>query len=143
MRGGNPLQYRKYKWLNLAELCQCYAIEKGDVVEAVLYFTALAYWNSGKVARHQRYIRALENEGVKVVYGEFKERQKRCLRCKQYFLTHEEKQTDVNIAVTLFQLAVDDKYDKAIVISGDTDVLPAVKLVQKTFPEKEVGVVIP
>jgi len=139
----DPHRYRRFKWLNLAKLCQCYAIEKGDTIEAVLYFTALAYWNPGKVARHQRYIRALENEGLSVVYGEFKERQKRCVRCRQYFTTHEEKQTDVNIAVTLFRLAVENKYDKAIVISGDSDILPAVTLVQKTFLEKKVGVVIP
>ena len=55
----------------------------------------------------------------------------------------EEKQTDVNIALTLFRLAVEDRFDKAIIISGDTDLLPAVKAVQATFPQKQIGVVIP
>ena len=55
----------------------------------------------------------------------------------------EEKQTDVNIAIYLFRLAVSDSYDKAIIISGDTDLTPAVKAVQATFPNKQIGVVLP
>jgi uncharacterized LabA/DUF88 family protein len=43
----------------------------------------------------------------------------------------------------LYHLAVKDRYDKAIIISGDTDVLPAVRLVQRDFPAKKIGVVIP
>ncbi|HEX8746730.1 MAG TPA: NYN domain-containing protein [Pyrinomonadaceae bacterium] len=142
-RPDNPLRYRKYKWLNLAKLAECYAIEPGDTIEGVYYFTALAYWNPSKVSRHQTYIAALENEGVQVIYGEFKDKKKRCTLCHKLFPTHEEKQTDVNIAVTLFQFAVENQYDKVIIISGDTDQLPAVRLVQSKFPEKKVGVVIP
>jgi uncharacterized LabA/DUF88 family protein len=56
---------------------------------------------------------------------------------KIYFLT------DVNIALRLFQLAVQDKYDKAIIISGDSDLLPSIKAVQATFPAKQIGVIIP
>lgn len=48
----------------------------------------------------------------------------------------------MNIALKLFQLAVQDVYDKAIIISGDTDLLPSVKAVQATFPTKSIGVVI-
>jgi uncharacterized LabA/DUF88 family protein len=40
-------------------------------------------------------------------------------------------------------LAIQERYDKAILISGDTDLIPAVKAVQKTFPAKKIGVVIP
>jgi uncharacterized LabA/DUF88 family protein len=55
----------------------------------------------------------------------------------------EEKQTDVNIALRLYQLAAQDFYDKAIIISGDTDLLSAVKFVRGDFPGKQIGVVIP
>ena len=36
-----------------------------------------------------------------------------------------------------------DRYDKAIVVSGDTDLIPAVKAVRSTFPGKQIGVIIP
>lgn len=101
------------------------------------------FWDAQKASRHKLYIRALENEGISVVYGEFKRKQKHCNLCRKDFWSFEEKQTDVNIALSLFQLAVADRYDRAVIISGDTDLLPAVRAVRTTFPAKEIGVVIP
>ena len=40
-------------------------------------------------------------------------------------------------------MALQDKYDKAIVLSGDSDLIPAITAVQSTFPTKKIGVVIP
>lgn len=135
-------RYHRYKWLSLTKLANCF-ITKKDRIVAIEYFTTLATWNHEKVARHKLFIRAQESEGVLVVYGEFKRKDRRCPLCKQRFSTFEEKQTDVNIALRMFQLAVQDKYDKVVIVSGDTDLIPAVRAVQATFPSKEVGVVIP
>jgi hypothetical protein len=107
-------------------------------LEGVEYFTTLATWDPAKVARHRLFIKANETEGVKVTYGEFKRKQRKCSECSKLIRTFEEKQTDVNIALRLFELAVQAKYDKAILVSGDTDMIPAVKAVQKTFPAKKV-----
>ena len=41
-------------------------------------------------------------------YGDFKRKDKRCPNCKKQYSTFEEKQTDLNIALQLFQLAVKD-----------------------------------
>ena len=57
--------------------------------------------------------------------------------------TFEEKQTDVNIALQLLQLAILDQYDRAIILSGDTDLIPAIKAVRLTFPHKQIGVILP
>lgn len=134
--------YHPYKWLSLTQLARCFVFGK-DVLEGVEYFTTLATWNPAKVERHKLFIKVNEAEGVRVVYGEFKRKDRRCPECGEHIRTFEEKQTDVNIAIRLFELAVQDKYDKAILISGDTDLIPAVKAVQKTFPAKKVGVILP
>jgi uncharacterized LabA/DUF88 family protein len=136
-------QYRKYKWISVAKLCKCYVTDKRDSISGIEYFTALAIWDLGKVARHTLFIKAQQNDGVEVVYGEFKIRDRKCRICKRDYKSPEEKQTDVNIALHLFELAIKDRYDKAIVISGDTDLLPAIKAVRRMFPSKQVGVVIP
>ncbi|HXG67249.1 MAG TPA: NYN domain-containing protein [Blastocatellia bacterium] len=136
-------KYHKYKWVSLSRLARCYVTNRLDTVTGIYYFTTLATWDAGKVARHKTFIKAQEIEGVQVVYGEFKRKQKHCNLCHKNFWTVEEKQTDVNIALHLFQLAVLDRYDKAVIISGDTDLLPAVKTVRATFPTKQLGVVIP
>jgi len=140
--GSDHYRFRKYKWLNLRKLASMFVFGK-DTLEEVLYFTTLATWDAGKTVRHRLYIRALESQGVKTVYGEFKRKRKHCHVCNSYFWSFEEKQTDVNIALNLFQLAIRERYDKALIISGDTDLIPAVKAVRSTFPAKQIGVVIP
>lgn len=127
-------EHHKYKWVNLAKLAQCFVTDKKDSLEGVYYFTTLATWDPGKVARHRLFIRAQEAEGVNVVYGEFKRKDRYCPLCRKHYRTVEEKQTDVNIPIYLFRLAVSDSYDKAIVISGDTDLTPAEKQFRQHSP---------
>lgn len=49
----------------------------------------------------------------------------------------------MNIAITLFRLAILNDFDTAILITGDTDLVPAVEAIRKTFPDKQIGVVVP
>ena len=134
--------FHKYKWLNLSKLASLY-ITKQENVEAVYYFTALATWSQSKMKKHKTFIRALELNNVNIIYGEFKRRDKFCNKCKRTYQTFEEKQTDVNIAIQLFKLSIEDKYDKAIIISGDSDLIPSISAVRNTFPHKKIGVIIP
>jgi uncharacterized LabA/DUF88 family protein len=137
----NP-EFRKYKWLDYAVLARCY-LRGGDTPEKVYLFTTLATWEPSEVARHHVYLHLLRRQGVEVVLGKFKMRDRRCLLCHQSYRSPEEKLTDVNIAVHLLRGAFLDEYDRAVLVKGDTDLLPAIQAVQQTFPAKEVGVVIP
>jgi uncharacterized LabA/DUF88 family protein len=130
--------WHKFKWLSFTQLAACF-VPKGDKLEGVEFFATLATWDPGKIARHKLLIKANENEGVVIRYGEFKRRDRRCRVCGKFFQTFEEKQTDVNIALRLFELAVQDRYDRAVIVSGDTDLLPAMKAVQRTFPSKKLA----
>ncbi len=140
--GPDHFRYRKLKWLNLQKLASLY-VGRLDSLDSVLLFTALATWDRAKVARHKLFIRANENAGVRVIYGEFKRKDKDCHICKGKYQSFEEKQTDVNIALSLFRLAVTDQYDRAVIVSGDTDLIPPIKAVRATFPQKQIGVVLP
>jgi uncharacterized LabA/DUF88 family protein len=140
--GPDHFQYRKYKWLNLQKLASLF-VGRLDSLQEVLLFTAFATWDSAKVARHKLFVRANESAGVSVVYGEFKRKEKRCSLCHRRYPSFEEKQTDVNIALSLLQYAITDRYDRAVIVSGDTDLIPAIKAVRATFPAKQVGVILP
>jgi uncharacterized LabA/DUF88 family protein len=135
-------RFNKYKWLDLSSLASKF-ITKNEVIENIYYFTALTTWSPKKVNRHKAFIRAQELNNVKIVYGEFKKKDKKCAKCHQVYSTFEEKQTDVNIAIKLFQLAIQDQYDKAYIISGDSDLIPSIQAVKTTFPHKQIGVLIP
>ncbi|PIS33719.1 MAG: hypothetical protein COT38_03750 [Candidatus Omnitrophica bacterium CG08_land_8_20_14_0_20_41_16] len=137
----NPL-YNKYKWLNLNKLAHCF-VTSHDKVEKVLYFTTYVTWDQVKLVKHQTYVKALQSVGVEVVFGAFRYVDKFCRICHKQYKIFEEKQTDVNIAIKLLQTAVQDLWDTAIIVSGDSDLIPAIQAVKTTFPEKRIGLVIP
>jgi uncharacterized LabA/DUF88 family protein len=137
----NP-RFAKYKWLDMSRLAKCF-VQTNQQIAKIFYFTAYASWNPQKLARHRVFVRALRWAGVDVVLGEFKYKQRFSTNCKTLYETFEEKETDVNIALKLFKAAVMDEYDTAILVSGDSDLVPAVKEVKATFPTKKIGVIVP
>lgn len=135
--------YRKYKWLNYRKLAES-VIGKNDLITGVFYFTALVRWKTPDVVyRHKQYIKVLRSVGVETIQGRFMNKEIKCHNCNKCFLTHEEKRTDVNIALKLLGDAFDDLYDKALIISADSDLLPVIQTVHKYFPGKEIGVMFP
>ena len=137
----NP-KFHKYKWLNLKKLIETF-MAKNEKLVKVVYFSAYAYWEPEKVKRHQMYVKALATVNVDPILSEFKPKDKKCKICGKGYRSYEEKQTDVQIAISLFQAAIDDIYEKAIIVSGDSDLLPAVKAVKAKFPLKIVHLLFP
>jgi uncharacterized LabA/DUF88 family protein len=134
--------YHKYKWLDLEKLAKCF-ISPHDTIEDLFYFTTYATWAPTKVAKHKDYVSALRTVNVKPVFGAFRYRDKKCQKCNRVYKTWEEKRTDVNIAIQLFSTAINDKWDKAFIVSGDSDLIPAIEAVKQIFPGKQIGIIIP
>jgi uncharacterized LabA/DUF88 family protein len=95
------------------------------------------------VEKHRLYVKALGLVGVKPIFGAFRKKDLKCRVCKKYYNTHEENQTEVNIAIKLFETAIDDEWDTAMIISGDSDLIPSILAVKKSFPDKQICVVVP
>lgn len=134
----------QYKWLNYRKLAEQFVlIDKGDSIGKVNYFSALPFWKPESKSRHEIFIKALETVGVEYVPGFFRKRTKNCPKMDIVCTLHEEKLTDVNIALRILSDAVENKFDRAIIISSDSDLIPVVKSVRNLFPEKTVGVVLP
>ena len=131
-----------YKWLNLKALAKSF-LKKNQKLNSLYYFTAYTYWNIAKKQRHKIYVEALKRTGVRVIFGEFKQKRKKCPNCKKIISTFEEKRTDVNIAVKLLTLANEDKFDMAMIISGDSDFIPAIQEVQLKYPDKKITIISP
>lgn len=77
------------------------------------------------------------------VIGRFKRKTVRCHACRQSYVTHEEKETDVNIGVHLMADVLTDRVDRALVVSADTDLNSAVALARSEAPGKHVDLVAP
>jgi uncharacterized LabA/DUF88 family protein len=137
-------RFRKYKWLSLTQLSRCYVAPKSEELVGVEYFTTYAHWDAGKMFRHKCFVMVQTDEGVKPIFGKFKRKDINCkASCKAKFGIWQEKQTDVNIAVRLVELARLNAFDKVLIVSGDSDLVPAIKLVREIYPEKHIATVVP
>jgi len=136
------------KWLDIKSLCLSYlpliantVKTKTQLVE-IHYFSALAAHleatNPDVTDRHKIFIRCLKSTGILVELSRFKEKQVRCPLCGGCFSKHEEKETDVAMAMKLFELFHNDRCDTAILLTGDTDLGPAVRTANKLFPAKRI-----
>ncbi len=132
-----------HRWLNLDALARQYLFDDRETLCGIYYFTALCPWDQAKQNRHKRLLRVYKHFGINIVLGEFRPVTKTCRLCRQEYSTHEEKLTDVNIAIKLFELALADSFDTAFIISGDSDLAPAILAVKREFPAKQIGVIVP
>jgi uncharacterized LabA/DUF88 family protein len=131
------------KWLNLRALCQHFAPRPQFELDPIYYFTAYATWRPSAFRRHREYMTALRAVGVTPILGNFKYKNRECRTCGSTWQDHEEKETDVNIALHLLLGAVKDEYDRALLISGDSDLAPAVRAVKEACPSKSIRIIAP
>ena len=140
---GLPPPNQHLKWVNLWGLASAFIQHGGERLVGVYYFSALAYWLPAEQARHRAFIAANRAVGVTPVLGEFKAKTRRCGSCGAVWTTHEEKQSDVNLAVHLTHHAALGLYDRALVVSADSDMCSAIDLVLSAFPDKQVRILTP
>lgn len=130
------------KWLNLWSLSEK-LVREGEQVSVVKYFSAYATWRERSYRKHERYVAALEFSGVVPIMGRFKEKPMRCKACGHSYKSHEEKETDVNIGAHLVADALRDRFERAIIISADTDLVAAVLLARSEVKDKQIDIVAP
>jgi len=135
-----------YKWLNLQRLF--HRLRQHDDIQQVKYFAAPITGDGQE--RQSAYLAALATcSEVEVVLGKFKMRKVKCNvpTCKfpglRWFQVPEEKRTDVNIACAMLDDAFDDLADRFVIVSGDSDLVPAVERLKARCPKKEVIVYVP
>jgi uncharacterized LabA/DUF88 family protein len=137
------------RWLNLRSLCSSYlhAIGHNAQITEIVYFSALAIHleltNPGITKRHKDYIGCLQNSGVTVELNRFKRKDITCPACHSEFVRYEEKETDVALAVRLIELLLHDSCDTVVLVTGDTDVAPAVRTSKILFPQKQICFLFP
>ena len=140
LREGNLLSSR---WLDLKALCKSF-LRSGQQLQLVRYFTTRIRNNPSTTQRQAIFIDALiARGGIEIDYGHFLSKQRKCRNCRSTWLQHEEKKTDVNIAVRLLDDAFDDRFDIAVIISGDSDLAPSIKSVRLRYPDKRLLVAFP
>jgi len=118
----------RYLWLDLERLVQ--RIRPADHILAVRYFTALVRDDRPALARQEDYLSALTANSrgtVDVILGRYQARRHTCRQCGATWTSYEEKETDVNIAVSLVADAAAAASGLALIVSADSDLCPAIR----------------
>jgi len=138
------------KWLNIKALCSSFiqiiseVVDEKAALKNIYYFSALANHledsHPGITNRHKAFLRCLEDTGVIVELSRFKKKTIKCPhpQCGRTFVKHEEKETDVAIALKLIEIFLTNKCDVAVLVTGDTDLAPAVRTAHRLFPSKTI-----
>lgn len=138
----NDLNRPHLKWVDLSRLAQ--QLARGhETIVAVRYFSAFATWLPGPYARHRQFVQALRVCGVDTVMAHFKERTMHCRSCGTTWVSREEKETDVHLALRLLADAEDDIFERGMLLTADSDLVPAVKMLKSRHPEKNITIAAP
>lgn len=131
------------KWLNLWSLASVFVPKQTHELCDVYYFSSYANWLPQSKRRHQAYVKALTAFNVKTIKGKFKDKDRKCPSCAHRWVAHEEKETDVNIALEMLNQAYQNKYNVALLISNDSDLAPAIKMIRTNFSSKLITTIAP
>lgn len=145
----------RYYWLNLYLLVENLLKPSQKLIE-VKYFTArisaggqhsplrLREKLEAKRRRQALFLEALSTlKGLSIFEGHYLGKTITCRSCGNSWETHEEKMTDVCIATELLVDAYGDKFDVALLISGDSDLVPPTISILEKFKDKRIVVAFP
>lgn len=129
------LNDNRLKWVNLRALCQHFC-DESDTLDKVYYFTAYAEYHKSnpkkayKIDNHKKYTDDfLSGFGVEKKLGFFSGAKK-------------EKQTDINLALQFYEDAIYNRFDKAFLVTADTDFVAVVKKIRDNKETRNKQIII-
>jgi hypothetical protein len=140
--GMHQARGRRGLWLDLESLCTS-LLRPGQELTGLHYFTALV--DGPGRPRQQAYLDALSAHGrvTQVHVGRFQTTTHECRSCGSRRRAHEEKESDVSFGVQLVEDAALRRYRVALLVTADSDMLPAVRAARRLAPDARVVVALP
>ena len=139
--------WRKFYWIDLVKLFEQFLLEDEEL-GTVHYFTARPK-NKGKTARQNNLMncnKVINGDKLKIHYGKYQDKSMKCRAddgCGKEFMHWEEKQTDVSLAIKMIEDCHNTDCNKIILVSGDSDFLPPLKLIKNFYKTIDLTVLFP
>lgn len=131
------------KWLNLRDLALAMIPKQTEALVRVVFCTAYYPGDERKRWRHGEYNKALQSVGVHCEFGHYVHEPVRCIECNTQRSKPSEKQTDINLALSVYHDAATDVFDKAYLITADSDQAATARFLATHFPKKQLIAVAP
>lgn len=129
---------RRYYWLNPSALSRA-LLKPGQGLISTKYFTSRVSRPPDKVKRQNTFLEAVQLlPDLVIIEGRYDGEDFFCDGCGRKDTWHNEKMTDVNIAIEIAKDAYADRFDVALLVTGDADQTPTVRMVRDLFPAKRV-----
>jgi len=126
--GLRSMGWKCYYWLDLVKFFEMFMDDDKELVY-VRYFTSQPKHNQGKNRRQAAFLTANKlNPKFKVHLGTFVAKKDPATLVESGY---EEKMIDVKIALSLISDKLDDLCDISFLVSGDTDQVPAIVMLQE------------
>ena len=135
--------WKKFYWLNVQAMAR-HLLKPHQTLVLTKYFTTIIKHPDDRRRRQAVFLEALQTlNDFRIYYGHFLADTVSCHNCGHTHETFHEKMTDVNISVELMSDAFQDRFDVAVLVSADSDLVGPVKAVRRLFPQKRVVVAFP
>jgi uncharacterized LabA/DUF88 family protein len=152
--GLRSAKFKRFYWLDIAALAR-HLLRTGQQLVDAKYFTSrISGPRAGDTSpaavslrqSHQRqalFLDALATTNLRIIEGQFLDKGGKCFTCGATWPRFEEKMTDVNIATELLTDCFTDRFDTALVISADSDLVPPIRAIRQHFPKKRIIAAFP
>ncbi len=130
------------KWVDLWALGRVIA-PRSQVIRKVTWVTAVRPQSQHKIDRHHTYAEALKARGVTCLNGHFVVYADGCNACGHHWKIAEEKQSDVNLALSVLDDAHANRFDVCYLLTTDGDHAATARFLKQRFPDKKLVIVTP
>lgn len=135
--------WKWFYWLNIQQMAW-HLLKPGQTLAITKYFTTIVDQPAEKRLRQTAFLESLRTlSDFHIYYGHYLSDTVTCRNCGHTYQTHHEKMTDVNIAIELMTDAFQDRFDSALLVSADSDLVGLVQAVQRLFSQKRIVVAFP
>lgn len=131
------------KWLDLRRLAEIFAVGHAHEIVRIVFCSAIFPGDFGKQKRQEAYIAALKATNVEVLLGHTTKEPAECRGCGNRWDQPREKETDINVALSLFSDAARGAIDVAFLVTADTDQAATLRFMRRLHPDIELVVVTP
>ncbi len=134
--------WKKYYWIDLVALFEKMLIDS-QYLEELHYFSARPHNIDASKRQDTLFCANKLNPKFKLTLGKYLKKSIVCKQCGSEIKTYEEKETDVRIATQIINDVYSDRCDISIIVSADSDIIPAIEVVRSIKPNHKIFVFFP